>query len=162
MTHEFAPPLESEKERGYTGRVLLPWLQQWVRNLNHPGLYVRGDGGPGIAPVTWSGIQLFPDLAIVEGTAKYLAIEVKLITDVDPGGSVTKAVGQTVLYGQLGYLDSIGMIFDARSAANPSTVVSVVQQFDISPATSIFILRPKPIALQIDIDINEVRRAVVA
>ena len=138
--NDFLCPLLYEKEREFTGRVLLNWLQQWVRDLHHPGLYVRGDGGPGISPVTWRGFQLFPDLAIVEGNTKYLAVEIKLITEVDPGGSMTKAVGQSVLYGQLGYMNSIGMIFDVRSHTKHTQSVRVIQELEISPVTSIFFL----------------------
>ncbi len=135
-------PNALERETEFTGRVLLPWLQQWVRDLKHPGLYVRGDGGPSVSPVVWNNIQMFPDLAIVEGTSKYIALEVKLISEIDSGGSFTKAVGQTVLYGQMGYERSLGIIFDLRSAAVSPHLARMAQQLDISPSSSIHYFRP--------------------
>lgn len=137
----FEPPRDSEREPDFTGRVLLPWLTIWVKGLNHPGLYVRGDGGPSVPPITWQGITIFPDLVIVDGPSKYVALEVKVISDVDPGGSLTKAVGQSVLYAKLGYENSIGMIFDIRRSSKPINQVRVVEELEVSTNTSVFIFR---------------------
>lgn len=137
----FDSPCDAEREPVFTGRVLLPWLTFWVKGLNHPGLYVRGDGGPSVPPITWEGITIFPDLVIVDGPSKYVAIEVKVISDVDPGGSLTKAVGQSVLYARLGYENSVGMIFDIRGSSKRIDQVRAVEELEFSSHTSVFIFR---------------------
>jgi hypothetical protein len=108
----FSSPLANEPETAFTARVLFPWLRDWVAALRKPGLYVRGDGGPTIAPVVWHGISFRPDLGIYSGDKKYLSIEVKLLTNIDPGGSLTKAVGQTLMYEELGFARSVGLVFE--------------------------------------------------
>ena len=49
------------------------------------------------------------------GTQKILSIEVKILRDSDPSGSLSKAVGQTYLYRALGFEMSLGLIFDGRT-----------------------------------------------
>ena len=75
-------------ETAFTGEVLLPWLQGKVSTLLKPELYVRGDGGPPVQPLIWEGITVFPDLTVVSAYEKYLAFEVKILRDGDPGERV--------------------------------------------------------------------------
>ena len=110
----FPIPESTENETSYTGRVLFPWLKNLVGELNEPDLYVRGDGGPEVIPVFWQGISFYPDLTIVSSNLKYLAFEVKFLREGDPGGALTKAIGQTFIYSHFGYSRSIGLIFDFR------------------------------------------------
>jgi hypothetical protein len=111
-------------ETAFTGEILLPWLQQKVSTLLKPELYVRGDGGPPVQPLVWEGITFFPDLAVVSTFEKYLAFEVKILRDGDPGGALTKAIGQTSLYERLGYSATFGLIFDQRSSVRRNAIVS--------------------------------------
>jgi hypothetical protein len=111
-------------ETAFTGDVLLPWLQKKVSSLMKPELYVRGDGGPPVQPLIWEGVTFYPDLAVVSAYEKYLAIEVKILRDGDPGGALTKAIGQTSLYARLGYSATFGLIFDQRSSVARNDVLT--------------------------------------
>ena len=111
-------------ETAFTGEVLLPWLQKKVSTLLKPELYVRGDGGPPVQPLVWEGITFYPDLAVVSVHERYLAFEVKILRDGDPGGALTKAIGQTSIYARLGYSATFGLIFDQRSSVARNEIVS--------------------------------------
>jgi len=108
----------------FTGKVLLPWLQKKVSTLLKPELYVRGDGGPPVQPLIWEGITFYPDLAVVTAYEKYLAFEVKILRDGDPGGALTRAIGQTSLYERLGYMATFGLIFDQRNSVAKNELVT--------------------------------------
>ena len=111
-------------ETAFTGDVLLPWLQKKVSTLLKPELYVRGDGGPPVQPLIWEGVTFYPDLAVVSAYEKYLGFEIKILRDGDPGGALTKAIGQTSLYARLGYSATFGLIFDQRSSVARNTIVT--------------------------------------
>ena len=111
-------------ETAFTGDVLLPWLQKKVSTLLKPELYVRGDGGPPVQPLIWEGMTFYPDLVVVSAHEKYLAFEVKILRDGDPGGALTKAIGQTSLYARLGYNATFGLIFDQRRSVARNEIVS--------------------------------------
>lgn len=111
-------------ETSFTGEILLPWLQKKVSALLKPELYVRGDGGPPVQPLIWEGITFYPDLAVVTAHEKYLAFEVKILRDGDPGGALTKAIGQTSLYARLGYRATFGLIFDQRRSVSRNQIVN--------------------------------------
>lgn len=104
------------EEKIFTAEHLLPWLQGKVEQLAKPGLYVRGDGGPSVHPVVWSNIAFFPDLAIVSDEEKLVAFEIKLIREVDPGSSLSKAIGQSILYSSFGYKVSRAIVVDCRES----------------------------------------------
>jgi hypothetical protein len=109
-------------ETAFTSSFLLPWLASKVSGLNKPGLYVRGDGGPSVRPLIWEGISFFPDMVIVEGEAKYVSFEVKVLTNSDAGGALNKGIGQTAMYANLGYVNSYGLIFEQRRENNTSLI----------------------------------------
>jgi hypothetical protein len=111
-------------ETAFTGEILLPWLQKKVATLLKPELYVRGDGGPPVQPLIWEGITFYPDLTVVSAHEKYLAYEVKILRDGDPGGALTKAIGQTALYARLGFSASFGLIFDQRTSVSRNSIIS--------------------------------------
>jgi len=114
----------NDGEVAFTGKVLLPWLQNKVTTLHKPELYVRGDGGPPVQPLIWEGITFYPDLAVVSVYEKYLAFEVKILRDGDPGGALTRAIGQTSLYERLGFNATFGLVFDQRSSVARNSIVS--------------------------------------
>jgi len=101
-------------ETSFTSSYLLPWLTKKVSSLNRTGLYVRGDGGPSVRPLIWENFSFYPDLAIVEGEKTYIAFEVKILGGADAGGGLTKGIGQTALYSNLGYSKSFGLFFEQR------------------------------------------------
>lgn len=134
---EAVPAAETEPK--FTAQVLLPWLKRHVDSLKKNGLYIRGDGGPIIKPVIWEGVPFLPDLAIVMGEEKYISFEVKLLRDQDPGGSLAKAVGQTVLYSRFGYHYSFGLVFDCRSSRGTAPELALNEKFEITPKANICI-----------------------
>ena len=135
-------PHVNEQETSFTSRVLYPWLRDWVAALRKPGLYVRGDGGPSISPVVWHGITFRPDLGIYSGQNKYVAVEIKLLTNADPGGSLTKAVGQTLMYEELGFAKSLGLIFDL--SRNIGGKFQTLEKIEINPRVQVHILGSSP------------------
>lgn len=137
-----APEIE-ELEESFTARVLLPWLSNWVKSLQTPGLYVRGDGGASINPVRFHGANLYPDLSISAFEAYYVAIEVKYLRNEDAGGSLTKAVGQTFLYRHGGFAASFALIFDLRSREMKASSMQVTDCFQIAEKVYGLIFEPK-------------------
>lgn len=133
------PPLMGETT--FTGTELLPWLRGKVSGLNKPGLYVRGDGGPAVQPLIWEGVTFYPDLTIVTELTKYLAFEVKLLRDVDPGGAYAKAIGQATLYANLGYSYSYALIFDLRGRTQDMHKVTWSHKILETEATSIHLYK---------------------
>ena len=100
----------------FTADFLLPKLRSFVLGLLKPDLYVRGDGGPSVQPLVTLGVTIYPDMTVTAHEDRYLAFEVKFLRESDPGGSLTKAIGQSVIYGELGYTHSFGLIFDLRES----------------------------------------------
>jgi hypothetical protein len=60
-------------------------------------------------------MTFLPDAQASLGAQKILAIEVKILRDGDPSGSLSKAIGQTFMYRALGFEMSLGLIFDYMS-----------------------------------------------
>ena len=134
---DFRCPAIQETEPEFTSVVLRPWLYSWVSSVRHSGLYVRGDGGASITPLVWRSISIRPDLAVVEGQNRHLAIEVKILTESDPGGALTKAVGQATLYQQFGYAFSHALVFDLRKVNIAKTRLSMSDHVRLSASTSL-------------------------
>lgn len=136
----FSGPLEDENETSFTGRVMLPWMQNWVSTLLKPELYVRGDGGPAINPVTWHGISFYPDLGVYSVFSRHVAVEIKILTSKDPSGSLTKAIGQTLMYERFGFAYSVGIIFNLLEGFSPQ--FRVTEKILINDNSKVFILSP--------------------
>jgi hypothetical protein len=81
---------------------------------------VRYDGHLAARPLIQHGMTFLPDAQITLHSQKILAVEVKIIRDVDPSGSLSKAIGQTIMYKSLGFESSIGLIFDMRKERHDS------------------------------------------
>jgi hypothetical protein len=60
-------------------------------------------------------MTFLPDAQASLGSQKILAIEVKILRDSDPSGSLSKAIGQTLMYRALGFEMALGLIFDNRT-----------------------------------------------
>jgi hypothetical protein len=136
---EFEAPLSSETEEAFTARVVSPWLKGWVAALREPELYVRADGGPDTKPIYWSNISLYPDLTITSGLEKYIAFEVKFLRNEDPGGSMTKCIGQTYFYHFLDFDSSFGLVFDLRSIMDPNAGLKFSELIQITDKTQILV-----------------------
>ena len=135
----FDPPNSEENEEGFTSRVVSPWLKNWVSDLGEPELYVRADGGPETLPLYWSNISLHPDLTITSNQDKYVAFEVKFLRNADPGGSMTKCIGQTYFYHFLDFDSSFGLVFDLRSRSKSIDALKFRELIQITDKTQVLI-----------------------
>lgn len=90
----------SETEPEYTGRVLLPLIQELLSSkTNAPDVWVRGDGSKSRAySQTFLGLNFHPDLAIGEGSTRYWCLEVKLVRGSISTDVLSKALGQALTY----------------------------------------------------------------
>ena len=125
-------PIENEMENAYTARVLYPLVRNWVGTLNKSGLYCRGNGGPSVQPIVVHGLEFYPDIEIVMDSQKVLSIEVKFIRDQDSNSSITKGLGQGLLYQLHGYETSFVLFFDLRLNALNSRKTNNFRQNPIS------------------------------
>jgi hypothetical protein len=110
------PPRAAETEEQFTARVVRPYVDRFVKGTRSPGLAVRSDGQQQPLRVQVNGITAIPDVEIGEGRDVLLAVEVKFIRDQDPSGSLTKALGQAVLYRNLRAHQAAVMLIDLRSS----------------------------------------------
>lgn len=138
----FLPPLASEKEPAYTSRVLLPAVTEWVKSLNAGGLHVRGDGGANPLRIVWDEISLFPDITIMHFHDRLVSFEVKFLRNDDPGGSLTKALGQTYMYEKAGFTASIGIVIDCRKLTENHSLVSNTQEIQLTENSKAYIFKP--------------------
>jgi hypothetical protein len=106
---------QGQLERSLTRNHVGPALQKFVNSLIMPQLIVRYDGHKSVRPLLRHGMTFLPDAQVTLGNQKIVAIEVKILRDGDPSGSLSKAIGQTYLYRALGFEMSMGIIVDARS-----------------------------------------------
>jgi hypothetical protein len=100
---EFAQPATDQLELGYTSEQIRPWVENWTASLKQPQLLVRGDGGAPATALMLGDMQFYPDVEILEFDKKHVAVEVKLLRSNDGTGSLTKALGQSVIYRTLGF-----------------------------------------------------------
>lgn len=97
-------PLENgEKEPSYTSRVLAPQVQNFLGNLNEPGLQLKADGDLRPVPIAFDGRQFYPDISIDHFTERNIAIECKFLGQSHLNAALTTAIGQAVVYRSLGY-----------------------------------------------------------
>lgn len=104
-----------QQERSLTNNQIGPALKHFVSTLLVPQMLVKHDGDVSVRPLLRHGMTFLPDAQVSIGTQKILSIEVKILRDSDPSGSLSKAVGQTYLYRALGFEMSLGLIFDGRT-----------------------------------------------
>ena len=100
--------------------------------LNKSGLYCRGNGGPSVQPIVVDDLEFYPDIEIVMDSQKVLSIEVKFIRAQDPNGSITKGLGQGLLYKLHGYENSFVLFFDLRETKSNSKKTINFRQEPIS------------------------------
>lgn len=140
--HLWPLPLQDEKETNYTQRVVLPFILDWVKKLNEQDLHVRGDGGLNPLPIVWDEISLYPDVTVMVFHNRLLAIEVKFIRNEDPGGSLTKAIGQTLMYEKAGFANAIAIMFDSRRLVDSNQSFHISQDIEISRNSSALYYKP--------------------
>jgi hypothetical protein len=106
---------QGQQERSLTKNQIGPALKEFVTKIGIPQIVVRYDGHNPVRPLLRHGMTFLPDAQASLGSQKILAIEVKILRDSDPSGSLSKAIGQTFMYRALGFEMSVGLIFDHRS-----------------------------------------------
>jgi hypothetical protein len=106
---------QGQQERSLTKNQIGPALKEFVLQIGIPQIVVRYDGHNPVRPLLRHGMTFLPDAQASLGAQKILAIEVKILRDSDPSGSLSKAIGQTFMYRALGFEMSLGLIFDYRS-----------------------------------------------
>ena len=106
---------QGQLERSLTKSQVGPALQKFIDSLAMPQLIVRYDGHKSVRPLLRHGMTFLPDAQVTLGNQKIVAIEVKILRDGDPSGSLSKAIGQTYLYRALGFEMALGLVIDARS-----------------------------------------------
>ena len=135
-------PREGEKETAFTQRVILPFVTEWVKTLNVGGLHVRGDGGLNPLKVVWDGISLYPDVTVMQFHDRLVSYEVKFLKPEDPGGSLTKAIGQTLMYEKAGFASSIGVIVDCRKIQPVHVGFRHSESIQLSDHATVCIFKP--------------------
>ena len=141
-TSTFTPPLETEKELAYTQRVILPFISQWIATLNENGLHVRGDGGANPLRLVWDGISLFPDVTVMNFQERLISFEIKFLRNEDPGGSLTKGIGQTLMYEKAGFKASVGIIIDCRKIIGSHNALKYAERLELSERAVAYVFKP--------------------
>lgn len=137
-TSIFRSPSLSETEPEFTSRVLRPGVENWVANvLKKRDLVVRGDGSANVPrPLVLGDLAFRPDIEIVQTGQRCLAVEVKFLREgQDPTGSLAKALGQCVIYREMGFYSSHAVLMDLRPL--PSERLPALPNWDTSRAASI-------------------------
>jgi hypothetical protein len=117
----------AQLERSLTKSQVGPALQRFVDSLAMPQLIVRYDGHKSVRPLLRHGMTFLPDAQVTLGNQKIAAVEVKILRDGDPSGSLSKAIGQTYLYRALGFEMALGIIFDARKRKNEGLEIPLLK-----------------------------------
>ncbi len=120
-TSEWRVPLEGESEPRYTGSVLLPAVMRMIEALDKPGLVVRADGGAPPRPLSLFNVEFYPDLELAYFDNRSLAVEVKYVRSSDPTGSISKALGQALIYRARGFPRVHVVLIDIRFRASKQT-----------------------------------------
>jgi len=106
---------QGQQEREFTKEQVGPALQQFLIETFRSQITLRFDGELSARPLIRYGMKFYPDAQLSFRTQRILSVEVKIIRDSDASGSLSKAIGQTLMYRALGYECSLGLIVDARS-----------------------------------------------
>lgn len=101
--------------------MILPSVSTWLAGLRKPSLFLRGDGGVPPRPVPGYGSFFYPDIEIGAFAHRYLAAEVKFIRDSDASGSISKALGQALVYRAAGISVVFVILVDCRSRGRSSS-----------------------------------------
>lgn len=92
-----------------------------------PYLSVKGDGVIQADPLYFKSMTFFPDVTLKGYQHRYLSLEVKFLTGMDPGGSLCKALGQIQIYHYLGFTYSNAIVLDTRKASENLQLSEIVK-----------------------------------
>lgn len=124
-------PSQSESEPTYTGRVLVPKFEAFVRRVSEPNLTFRADkssyGRP--KPIFFDNQPMYPDISFEYLGIRSVAIEVKYLEDQGFSGSMATAIGQGLAYAAWGYEYShVLMISKTGGFVVPKIEVNVLNE----------------------------------
>lgn len=125
---------QGQQERELTTHQVGPAIKSFTQNLLINQLIVRYDGHLPARPLIKYGMTFLPDAQVTLHTQRLLAVEVKIIREIDPSGSLSKAIGQTQMYRALGFECAIGLIFDLRKSRH-SSLSNSLQSLERDPRT---------------------------
>ncbi len=104
---KWAAPLAGEKEPEYTQRALFPQFEDFVKRINEPKLRLFADGSVSRPlPIFLSDQRFYPDISLDLDGMRTVAIEVKYLPSSNYSGSLSKALGQGLIYASLGYQEA--------------------------------------------------------
>lgn len=138
LTEGISVPLKNEAEVGYTGRVLLPLVEQYCSaKFDKNSVIVRGDGAKLKAPVvSLLGGKFNPDISIQEHEKRVWAGEVKLLDHSELSSTIAKALGQTLIYSQSYLAVSCLIVLTNSRKFQHSSVIQVSENINILLLTS--------------------------
>ena len=109
------PAIDSwRQERWVTKHIVRPVVANTLNQIGEKRLILSSDGEYAPKKIVKYGMSFSPDLDVTFLNQRCIAIEVKLLREIDASGSITKALGQTILYQEFGYENSLCLIFDCR------------------------------------------------
>ena len=109
------PKIQStDQERSVTKHFVAPVVRETLSQLGINRLVLSSDGTRVPKPLIKFGMSFSPDLEIRFADQKCIAFEVKLLRDHDASGSLSKALGQALIYKSFGFERSICVVFDTR------------------------------------------------
>lgn len=112
----------NRQERWVTKHLVRPVVKKTLDNIGERRLLLSSDGETKPRQINRFGMTFSPDLDVTFLSQRCISFEVKLLRDSDASGSITKALGQSIIYHELGYSYSLCLIFDCRTRRNSSLV----------------------------------------
>lgn len=110
------PRIEQHKqERWVTKHIVRPVVLNTLLEIGEKRLILSSDGEYAPKKIIKYGMSFAPDLDITYLDQRCIAFEVKLLRDSDASGSITKALGQAIIYKELGYENTLCLTFDCRT-----------------------------------------------
>lgn len=110
---------EVRQERSITKYLILPIVRETLNKIGEARLFLGSDGEKVPKPLIRFGMTFSSDLEIRYFEQRCLAIEVKILRNNDPSGSLSKAIGQSLIYRNMGFLHSICLVIDSRNKRYP-------------------------------------------
>lgn len=116
------------QERWVTKHLVRPVVENSLNNIGESRLILSSDGEVQPKQINRFGMTFSPDLDVTFLNQRCISFEVKLLRDNDASGSITKAIGQSIMYHELGYSYSLCLLFDCRRKRNASLVEFVLEK----------------------------------
>jgi len=113
---------QNRQERWVTKHLVRPIVSKTLLEIGEKRLILSSDGENAPRQIIKYGMSFSPDLDITYLEQRCIAFEIKLLRDADASGSISKAIGQAIMYKELGYQNSLCLIIDCRSRKSTQLV----------------------------------------